>query len=113
MGVFSITCTSSLFAYLWLFYVLMDQVVSPLEAWLTFIYFFILIVLAYMADSYKRKQSEKLIDGDDNKPTIEFEAVEIYRELICEAKGEASKHEKDVRKREEMKTFLKATMNTD
>lgn len=54
-----------------------------------------------------------MIDGDDNKPQTQFEAVEIYRELISEAKGEASKHENDVKKREEMKTFLKAAMNTD
>ena len=54
MGVFGITCTSSIFAYLWLFYVLLDQVVTPLEAWLTFSFFFVLIILAYLADSYKR-----------------------------------------------------------
>lgn len=54
-----------------------------------------------------------MIDGDDNKPQTQFEAVEIYRELISEAKGEASKNENDVKKRDEMKTFLKAAMNTD
>ena len=40
MGVFSITATASIFAYLWMFICLLDQQVSLLEAWLTFFFFF-------------------------------------------------------------------------
>lgn len=77
MGVFAITCTSSLFAYIWLFYCLLDQVVTPLEAWLTFSYFFVLIILAFMADKYKTNQTnkQKLLDGgadNGDKPETQF-----------------------------------------
>ena len=52
MRVFAITCTSSLWAYIWLWIVLLDQEVSVLEAILTFVFFVILIVLAYGADRF-------------------------------------------------------------
>jgi Ca2+/Na+ antiporter len=50
MRVFAITCTSSIFAYIWLWIVLLDQYVEVWEGVLTFIYFFILIIFAYYAD---------------------------------------------------------------
>ena len=53
MGVFCVTCISSVFAYVWIWIVLADQSVSPIEAWLTFIFFFILIGAAYGMDKYK------------------------------------------------------------
>ena len=57
MGVFSITSFFSIFAYLWLFYVLYDQVVEVWEAWLTLIFFFILVGLAFGADKYNSSKS--------------------------------------------------------
>lgn len=53
MGVFCVTCIFSVFAYVWIWIVLADQSVSPIEAWLTFIFFFILIGAAYGMDKYK------------------------------------------------------------
>lgn len=52
-GVFAITSTISIFAYIWLYMVL--ELISPnqvtvVEAWLTLIYFVLLIVFAYAAD---------------------------------------------------------------
>jgi solute carrier family 8 (sodium/calcium exchanger) len=52
-GVFAITSTISLFAYVWLFLVLeviTPELVTPAEAWLTLIYFVLLIIFAYAAD---------------------------------------------------------------
>ena len=86
MGVFSITATSSIFAYVWMYIVLKDQEVTMVEAWLTLIYFFILIGLSYGADVYKASQSQKE-EEEANKPVIEYQAVEIYRELIAEKNG--------------------------
>ena len=60
MGVFSVTSFSSIFAYVWMWIVLADQSVSPIEAWLTFIFFFILIGGAYGMDKYKSMQDAKL-----------------------------------------------------
>jgi solute carrier family 8 (sodium/calcium exchanger) len=59
MGVFGITATSSLFAYIWLFICVGDSQVSPTEAWLTFVFFFILIGLSFAADKYKEFNDAK------------------------------------------------------
>lgn len=53
MGVFGVTTFSSIFAYLWMWYCLSDQSVSAVEAWLTFIFFFVLIGSAFGMDKYK------------------------------------------------------------
>ena len=114
MGVFAITATSSVWAYLWLYIVLLDQVVEPWEAWLTLAFFFILILMAWRADVYKSNK-DALLNGDeeDNLPVIEFHPLDIYRDLIKEKKGEASMAPEDVERREKMKAFLKETMKTD
>lgn len=54
LGVFSITTTWSVIAYIWLFYVLMDYEVEAWEAYLTFGMFWILIIMAVSADLYRR-----------------------------------------------------------
>jgi hypothetical protein len=69
MGVFAVTATSSIFAYIWIWIILLDQSISTLEAWLTFIFFFILIGLAFAMDKYKAMQVEKankLAEGDES-----------------------------------------------
>ena len=53
MGVFSITALFSLWAYIWLLIVLMDQVVEVYEGVLTFCFFAILCCLAFGMDKYK------------------------------------------------------------
>ena len=111
MGVFAITATSSIWAYVWLYIVLLDQVVKVWEAFLTLIFFFILIFFAWRADVYKSSK-EKALKGEDegSLPVIEFHAIDIYRDLIKEKKGEASMDPDEVSRREKMKAFLKETM---
>ena len=86
MGVFSITCTSSLFAYIWLFICVRDNLVTPVEAWLTFFFFFLLIGMSYGADRYKASKEDKGDElADDQAETyIEFKAIEIMKELGAE-----------------------------
>jgi len=50
MGVFTITCASSLWAYIWLFICVKDNAIETWEAYSTFFMFFILIILAFGAD---------------------------------------------------------------
>ena len=57
-GVFAITTTWSIIAYVWLYIVLLDGVVKPWEAYLTLGFFFILIIMAYIADCLRRKTIE-------------------------------------------------------
>jgi hypothetical protein len=52
-------------------------------------------------------------NNEEEKPVIEFSAMEIYRELIREKKGEAAADAEAKKKRERMKKFLKDTMKTD
>jgi len=55
MRVFAITCTSSIWAYVWMWIVLLDQMVYIWEAVLTLVFFAILIILAYGADRFTAK----------------------------------------------------------
>jgi solute carrier family 8 (sodium/calcium exchanger) len=111
MGVFSITTISSLFAYIWIYLVLRDQMVEVWEAILTFVFFFILIITSYSADKYNqfKEEKEKKKQGvtEEAKPTTEYSPIEIYRELIAEKKGIPAKNEDEVQKRKKMKEFLK------
>jgi hypothetical protein len=59
MGVFSITSSVSIFAYLWLWMCLADQNVTVTEAALTFSFFWILLITCYAADRYKAAQERK------------------------------------------------------
>jgi solute carrier family 8 (sodium/calcium exchanger) len=62
MNVFAVTCTFSIFAYLWLLIVLMvwtPNIVTLEEAILTFLMFPLVVILAYMADQgYFSKRSK-------------------------------------------------------
>ena len=53
MGVFFVTSVFSILSYVWLYIVLLDQVVSVTEAWITFALFFVLIALAFGADKLR------------------------------------------------------------
>lgn len=87
MRVFAITCTSSLFAYIWLWIVLLDQEVALWEGVLTFVYFFILIAFAYGADRCTAS-ADAMAEGAAGKksdvPVIEYSAYEIYKDLLIE-----------------------------
>lgn len=54
-GVFAITTTWSIIAYIWLYIVLLDSIVKPWEAYLTLGFFFALILMAYIADCLRRR----------------------------------------------------------
>lgn len=116
MGVFSVTAGSSIFAYAWLYWVLKDQRVDSTEAWLTFIFFFVLVGLAWGLDRFKERQMQKERNeggAEKGQPVIEYSAVEIYRELIDERKGLNPTTPADIEKRNKMKAFVKETMKTD
>ncbi len=79
-GVFYITATSSVFAYVWLFIVLSvwtENVVTLVEAILTFGFFFLLLIMAYAADKFNERKEErtktkeqKLQDQKDNRRRV-------------------------------------------
>lgn len=77
VGVFAVTSIASLFAYIWLFLTLTEiseDEISPLEAWLTLVYFVVLIVLAYVADKLNEYiQSKKKTQEDQDRQNQETE----------------------------------------
>ena len=62
LGVFATTSVFSVFAYIWIYICLSvntpDEVTTT-EAWLTLIFFFVLVILAFAADKYNQRQTEK------------------------------------------------------
>ena len=113
MGVFAITCTSSLWAYIWLFICVSNNQIDGWEAWLTLIQFLILLIFAFGADKYnEKKQDRKTAYLQNSPPAIEFTPIEIYRELILEKKGQALRDTDSKVKRTKMKNFLKETFGT-
>ena len=63
MGVFITTAIFSVFAYVWMYYCLSISTpgeVTTTEAYLTFAYFFILLILAFSADKYNQKKKKKM-----------------------------------------------------
>jgi solute carrier family 8 (sodium/calcium exchanger) len=61
LGVFGVTASFSLFAYIWMNMVLSDEIVEVWEAFLTFAFFFILVILAFAADRFKDRQMKNKI----------------------------------------------------
>lgn len=69
-GVFAITASFSLLAYIWLFLVLAvisPNVVEIWEAWLTLAMFLVLMLLAYIADRCKAKSDSKVNEEAEKK----------------------------------------------
>lgn len=70
MGVFTVTCTFSMFAYIWAFYCLIDYEVTALEAGLTLGFMAILLICAFSADKYKQKQVKKELLKMGEEPSM-------------------------------------------
>jgi hypothetical protein len=119
MGVFSVTATTSVFAYIWMYIVLKDQNVQMWEAFVTLAFFFAFVGAAFAADRWKAaiEKKRKLMDGeedeDENAQVVDWTAIEMYRELVKDKQGEKVTNDKDKEKRESMKLYLRQNMKTD
>lgn len=112
LGVFSVTTFSSLFAYVWLWIILLDMQIDMTEAILTFAFFPTLVITCYSIDCYNASKEENDEQKGDDQVVINHSYVEIMRELIKEKTGEKVSEE-DEAKRNEMKRYLRETMGTD
>jgi solute carrier family 8 (sodium/calcium exchanger) len=82
VGVFFVTSVFSIFAYIWLYTCLVlttEGVVTIKEAWLTLIFFFILVGLAFMADKAFAAHLEKLKSEEDKEKEKKEEAIKIKK----------------------------------
>ena len=62
-GVFAITTTWSIIAYIWLYVVLLDGIVKDWEAYLTVAFMVILLLMAYIADKIRSKTMQEREDA--------------------------------------------------
>lgn len=67
LGVFSITATWSVIAYIWLYVCLLDGEVSVVEAVLTFSFFFVMLIMAFTADRCNRARTKARLDAKFGK----------------------------------------------
>lgn len=131
VGVFATTGTFSIIAYLWMWYVLSDNIVTLLEACITVGFMFALAFIAYAFDKLNSSKRDALmkdrlgdtsaaIDGveaEANDPTaftppIPFTAKEVYEHLIPEEQGKVWQNDLDKKKSAEMKNFLQKEFGT-
>ena len=123
MGVFTITCTCSMLAYIWAFYCLLDYEVTPLEAGLTLGFMAVLLIAAYSADKYKQRtvsKQQSLQLGDepsmksvkDPQNSTRYSPLEFYQLLLPMQMGQPIRAE-ELDKAKEMKEFLKNEFGTD
>lgn len=75
LGVFTITTVWSIVAYCWLYYCLTDSIIQLWEAILTFAFFWILIIMAFVADKINEKRMKKRIDQKYGAEDAHIEAV--------------------------------------
>jgi solute carrier family 8 (sodium/calcium exchanger) len=80
LGVFGVTATSSLFAYAWMWFCLRDMIIEIWEAVLTFLFFFLLLGIAYFMD---RRNSANQVEADDEGLSYAYTAVEVYKGLLA------------------------------
>jgi solute carrier family 8 (sodium/calcium exchanger) len=62
LGVFAVTCIFSVFSYVWLYVVLVvnsKNEVTTSEAWITFLFFFVLVGLAFIADKINERKRKR------------------------------------------------------
>ena len=132
-GVFAITTCWSIIAYIWLYVVLLDGIVKEWEAYLTLGFFFLLIIMAYIADKIRSKTIQdrenkkygldKLQeDGGDGATSNshaanfndvkEFKAIDFYNRLLPIEAGKTEVKKEDEAITNEMKMFLQVEFGT-
>ena len=82
VSVFGVTSVFSLFAYIWLYSCLVittEGVVTVTEAWLTLIFFFILVALSFIADRAFAGYLDKQKSEDDKKQQALQEEMKIKK----------------------------------
>lgn len=85
VGVFAVTSIASLFAYIWLYLTLSTispNYISLVEAYLTLIYFFLLIIMAYAADRINGYVQEKKKSQEDKEKEHQETEIKIKKNRL-------------------------------
>ena len=95
VGVFAVTSVFSVFAYIWLYLVLAEfteGVVESWEAWLTLVFFFLLIIFSYSADKINSFFEDKKKTQEEKAEAERAAEINIKKNQlrnIAKEKGEA------------------------
>lgn len=74
--VFAVTTVFSVLAYVWMYVCLIDQIVTPAEAWITLALFPVLILMALAADKLSTDKSDNVdVDHLPILNTAEFISI--------------------------------------
>lgn len=114
MNVFAITAVCSVWAYVWMYIVLKDNLVTLVEAIITFGFMVILCIAAYIADRYTASVAAKNLKekGEINEgPLANFTYLDFYNTLLKPDGSLDSKYEEG--KAREMRAFLKKCFGTE
>jgi len=114
MNVFAITAVCSVWAYVWMYIVLKDDLVTLVEAIITFGFMIILCIAAYIADRYTANKAQKTLSekGEiDAGPLANFTYLDFYNTLLKPDGQLDSKYEEG--KAREMRAFLKKMFGTE
>ena len=115
VGVFVITATASLFAYIWMFLCLAVFSEDEIEIWeavVTLVFFFILITAAFIADKIKSCMDKKKGKNPENLEDI-FDHDEFIRIMKITNSVDKEVSEEDAEKLRNMKEVLKDKFDTD
>ena len=110
MGVFAVTAISSILAYVWLYICLevwTKGVISLAEAIITFSFFWILIILAFIADKIRQRK-----DKSKRNKLAQFNVNDFYHIINLESDGAAGNSEEN-NKHKELQNYLKKTFKKD
>jgi uncharacterized membrane protein len=81
-GVFAVTAIMSIFAYLWLYICLIvrsSDIVTPEEAWLTIVFFFVLVIMAFAADRLNAASMKRNEDKEQSTKKAEENALRMKK----------------------------------
>lgn len=127
-GVFAITTIWSIIAYIWLYIVLIDGIVEEWEAFVTLGMFFMLLIMAYVADCCRTRtieqrenakfgENEKVAEAAAHKGKIDLSGVralshvDFYNKLLPIEAGKPVEKQ-DEQLTTEMKEFLLQNFGT-
>jgi len=80
MGVFAVTSIVSIWAYLWMYWCLVDSKVTVTEAVLTNVYFVLLIMFAYSADRINNYLESQRRDQEEEFENNEQEELKLRKD---------------------------------
>ena len=116
VGVFVITATASLFAYIWMYLVLAVFSENQIEIWeavVTLVFFFILIISAFIADKIKACLDKKKHGSEPDDIEHIFDHEEFIRIMKISNSIEEEITDEDFKKLEGMKNVLRDKFDTD